>query len=78
MPIDAQEFGRMQAEVAALRRDNERLVAVFEKLSEQLEHIEGRLAEAHGSWRALMWLGGAGATLGSLATWALQHIALKG
>lgn len=76
--IDPQEFGRVQAEVAGLRRDNDRLLALVEKLSLQMDDVELRLSEARGSWKALMFIGGAAASLGSVGTWALTHLSGRG
>lgn len=62
--IDPQEFGRLEAEVAALRRDNDRQLAMLTAMQQQLVAIESRLSEAKGGWRALMLLGGASAAMG--------------
>lgn len=62
--IDPQEFGRLEAEVAALRRDNDRLMVLMERFDTKLENIESKLSEARGGWRALMLIGGASAAMG--------------
>jgi hypothetical protein len=76
--IDPQEFGRLQAEVVGLQRDNERLLILLEKLTSKLDGIENQLAQAKGGWRTLMWLGGAAATLGGVIAGALTHIFGRG
>jgi hypothetical protein len=76
--IDPQEFGRLQAEVIGLRRDNDRLLELLEKLVIRLEGIEEQLAQAKGGWRTLMWLGGASAGAGGIIAAALTHFFGKG
>lgn len=62
-------------EANALNRDMqiEALVAAVRDLTAQVAGISAALAEAKGGWRTLMWLGGAAATIGSLATWFFTH-----
>lgn len=76
--IDPQEFGRLQAEVIGLRRDNDRLLELLAKLVTRLEGIEDQLSQAKGGWRTLMWLGGASAGLGGLIAGALTHFFGRG
>lgn len=83
--IDLQEFGRLQAEVIGLRRDNDRLLELLEKLTTKLDafesrfdRIEDQLSQARGGWRTLMWLGGASASIGGLIVAALAHFLGKG
>lgn len=72
--IDPQEFGRLQAEVSSLRRDNDRMLDLLEKLTEKIDSIEQKLSEAKGGWRVLMLIGGASAAVGGLATAAMGHL----
>lgn len=72
--IDPQEFGRLQAEVIALRRDNDRMLELLDKLTTTVDSINDKLSEAKGGWRLLMLLGGSAATLGGVLSWALQHL----
>lgn len=76
--IDPQEFGRLEAEVIALRRDNDRLIGLLEKLEQRLMNIEGQLAQANGGWRVLMAIAGASASLGGALSWFLTHLTGKG
>lgn len=76
--IDPQEFGRLEAEVSGLRRDNDRLIGLLEKLEGRLKNIEDQLAQANGGWKVLMAIGGASSVVGGLATWALTHLTGKG
>lgn len=72
--IDPQEFGRLQAEVVALRRDNDRMLELLGKLTVTVDSINTKLSEAKGGWRLLMALGGSAAMLGGVLSWALQHV----
>lgn len=72
--IDPQEFGRLQAEVVALRRDNDRMLELLDKLTTTVDSINDKLSEAKGGWKLLMLLGGSAATLGGLISWAAQHV----
>jgi hypothetical protein len=72
--VDPQEFGRLQSEVVALRRDNDRMLELLGKLTTTVDSINEKLSEAKGGWKLLMLLGGAAATLGGLLAWAVQHV----
>ncbi len=63
--ISPQEFGRLQAEVEALRRDMDRQGLMLQTITNQLQSIESRLSEANGGWKVLMAIGGASAALGA-------------
>jgi len=74
--IDPKDFGRMQAEIEALRRENDRQMRLLERLEGQLTSIEEKLSEARGGWRMLMLLGGAAATVGG-GLMAIAHKVFK-
>lgn len=63
--IDPQEFGRLQAEVQALRTNEERTAQALEKMAESLDAIKVQLAEARGGWKTLLLVGGAAGTVGA-------------
>lgn len=68
--IDPQEFGRLQAEVSALRRDNDRMLALLERLDGRLEGISQQLSQAKGGWKMLVGIGAAvGAVIAMLVTY---------
>lgn len=69
--IDPRDFGRLEQQVQQLTNQ-------VSDLQQTLTDIKSTLSEAKGGWRALMLLGGAGAAMGSILTWALQHIRLHG
>lgn len=75
--ISPQEFGRLQAEVAALRRDVDRITETLDGIANTLQQVQQQLSEAKGGWRVLMLIGGASATAGAgitkLASWWLQQ-----
>lgn len=74
--IDPKEFGRLQAEVEALRLGEERTAQALEAMAKSLQAIEIQLAEARGGWRTLLMVSGAAGTAGALLTklimWATQ------
>jgi hypothetical protein len=72
--VNPQEFGRLQAEVAELRRDQEQIMVLLSKMTADLSAVREQLAEARGGWRLMMGLGGAAATLGGFISWAVTHV----
>lgn len=72
--IDPQEFGRLQAQVETLLKSDSEKTELLRLLSENVTAMRLQMAEAKGGWKVLMMLGGASATFGSAATWALTHI----
>lgn len=65
--ISAQEFGRLQSEVAALRREVDRLIPAVEKLTQALNQTQG-------GWRVLVTVGTIGAAIGSIVGPVLGRI----
>ena len=76
--FDLQEFGRLQAQVETLIDTNRVNTETLATLSAAIQSMQLQMAEAKGGWRALMLIGGASASLGSFATWALTHLAGRG
>ena len=76
--IDPQEFGRLQAQVEMLLKSNQTLTDALEALTASVTAMRMEMAEAKGGWKVLMLLGGASASVGSAATWALTHFFGKG
>jgi len=74
--IDPQEFGGLQAEVAAQRRDMDRMSRAMEEMASALQAMQTQLAEARGGWKVLLMVGGASATAGAgmvqLVSWLLN------
>lgn len=66
--ISAQDFGRLQAEVAALRREVDRLIPAVEELTRALN-------QSQGGWRVLVTVGTIGAAIGSLLGPVLSKLA---
>lgn len=71
--IDPREFGRLEGAVGALKTELDSVKAKQTQMDVKLDMVLERLSEAKGGWRALMLLGGAGATLGGAITWFLTH-----
>jgi hypothetical protein len=64
--IDPQEFGRLQAEVAAQRRDLDRMATSLDGMTKALTAIQDQLSEARGGWKIMLLVGGASATVGAV------------
>ncbi len=71
--VNLQEFGRLQAEVQAQRRDLDRMATSLDQMAEAVEAMREQLAQAKGGWKTLVFIGGAaaagGAVLSKLAFW---------
>lgn len=78
MNIDPQEFGRLQAQVQQLLDSDKAKTELLAGMSVALHAMQLQLAEAKGGWRALVFLGGASASLGGFLTWVLTHFTGKG
>lgn len=65
--ISAQEFGRLQSEVSALRREVDRLIPAVENLTQALNQTQG-------GWRVLVTVGTIGAAIGSIVGPVLGRI----
>lgn len=72
--IDPIEFGQLRAEVVAQRRDLDRLASTLEQLAKSLDSVRDVMTEAKGGWRAIALIAGIAGTLGSGATWIIQHV----
>jgi hypothetical protein len=72
--VNPQEFGRLQAEVAELRRDQEQIMVLLSKMTADVAAMREQMAEARGGWKLMMGLGGAAATLGGIVSWVIQHV----
>ena len=64
--IDPQEFGRLQAEVQAQRRDLDRMASSLDAMAKSLTAIQDQLSEARGGWKIMLMVGGASATVGAV------------
>lgn len=73
-PIDPREFGRLEQEVAHLTKQMDAMQATLEQIQKSFESVNATLAEARGGWRIVMLIGGAGATVGGVMAWAIQHV----
>lgn len=73
-----EDIAMHKAEIADLRRDIAELKAGFEAMQKTLVAIQATLSEARGGWRALMLVGGAGASLGAALSWLIEHVIRRG
>jgi methyl-accepting chemotaxis protein len=72
--IDPVEFGQLRAEVAAQRRDLDRLADTLEHLARSMDSVRDVMTEAKGGWRAIAMVSGIAGTVGGAITWAVEHI----
>lgn len=59
------DFGRLEAEVVALKAQNARLEANQERMNEKLDVLVSAVTEAKGGWKMLMAVGSASAVIGA-------------
>lgn len=64
----------LETKVEAQAKEIERLTGIVERMASKLDTVASTLTEARGGWRAMMLLGGAGATFGGLLTWAFENL----
>ena len=76
--IDPREFGRLEGAVSALKTELDSVKLKQAQMDVKLDLVLDKLSEAKGGWRALMLLGGAGATLGGVITWFVTHTVTVG
>ncbi len=61
MPIDPQEFGRLQADV-------DHLSSAVDELRKDVKELLAVVENARGGWKTLVAIGGVSAAVGSIAT----------
>lgn len=66
MSIDPRDFGRLEAEVIALKAQNLRLEDQISRQGEKLDILVQAVTEAKGGWKMLMLVGAASASAGAL------------
>jgi len=72
--INPVEFGALKAELAAQRRDIDRIVGRLDELTQSVQKIEKTLSEARGGWKALAWVSGISGSFGAAMTWVANHL----
>lgn len=71
--IDPLEFGRLQAQVETLLRQDSEKTELLKALAADITAMRLQLAEARGGWKLMLLLGGAAASFGGVISWALTH-----
>lgn len=71
--IDPVAFGELKGAFSAMKTEVDGIKERQTVMDAKLDQVLEKLSEAKGGWRALMLLGGAGATLGGAVTWFLTH-----
>jgi hypothetical protein len=72
--INPVEFGAIKAELAAQRRDIDRIVGRLDEMAQSVQKIEKTLSEARGGWKALIWVSGISGSFGAAMTWVANHL----
>lgn len=67
-------IGVLQEQVNTLGREMSELKRVNAEQSVKLTQILEQMAEARGGVRTMLWFGGAMATFGGGAAWAIEHL----
>lgn len=76
--IQAREnIARLDEKVSSMGRELGEVKKAFADQSGKIDDILRALHEARGGWHALMWFGGASATVGAGAAWLLDKIWLR-
>jgi len=71
--INPVEFGTLKAELAAQRRDIDRIMLRLDDMASSVQKIEKTLSEAKGGWKALVWVSGVSGSFGAAMTWVANH-----
>lgn len=73
------DLGKHDAQIEALERDMKYMRQEVQEMRAEfataLASINTTLSEAKGGWKTLMWVGGAGATVGVITTKLLSALA---
>lgn len=75
--IDPRAFGQLEATVKAQNDRIDQLAKDIEVLSKKVGDLVTIMSETKGGWKALVWVSGVAAALGSGITWVVQHVTLK-
>ena len=62
------EIGKLQEQVAAVRRDNDRMADSLERIEKDVREMAAVIHEAKGGWKVLVGVAGASGVLGGLIT----------
>ena len=69
----AVELAVLREQFLSLNKHVSELETRIKTVDGKLDEVLSKLSEAKGGWRTLMWLGGAGATVGAMLTWLATH-----
>ena len=62
------EIGKLQEQVAAVRRDNDRMADSLERIEKDVREMAATIHEAKGGWKVLVGVAGASGIVGGLIT----------
>jgi hypothetical protein len=72
--IDPREFGRLEAQSAAMAMTLVRLESKFGALDTKLNEIDKKISEARGGWKTVATLSGIAATIGAGVASVAQYL----
>lgn len=80
MPItpDSIQIARLEERFGAMQAQIQEMSEQMSELREQTGELLAQLQQARGSVKTLLAIGSAGAVLGTIGTWLLQHVSLRG
>ena len=78
-PLNASlEIGKLQEQVAAVRRDNDRMADSLERIEKDVREMAAVIHEAKGGWKVLVGVAGASGIVGGLITSSWHWFVGKG
>jgi len=72
------EIGKLQEQVAAVRRDNDRMADSLERIEKDVREMAATIHEAKGGWKVLVGVAGASGIVGGLITSSWHWFVGKG
>jgi TolA-binding protein len=75
---DSIQIARLEERFGAMQVQIEEMSEQMSALQRQTGELLSQLQEARGSVKTLLAIGSAGAAIGTLGTWMLQHVTFKG
>lgn len=72
------EIGKLQEQVAAVRRDNDRMADSLERIEKDVRDMAAVIHEAKGGWKMLLAVAGTSGALGAIASTVWRAVTARG
>jgi hypothetical protein len=72
------EIGKLQEQVAAVRRDNDRMAESLERIEKDVRQMALVIQQAQGGWKMLVGVAGASSVVGGFITTSWHWLSSKG